>query len=151
MAATMAVGAGVRVGAGTAVGLSTAVGEGTGVEVCLRAGVGSAVGVARDTGFVVEVAVGVLVRFRNSDRGCSGPPVESVHATNNARETKVRTANGIRTLHLQRIMAVIPGRSMSNQPTISILVSAPWLSQGSFVAQCKAFRPGAIIGASQVF
>lgn len=98
VAVTVAVGAGVRVG----VGLSMAAGEGIGVEIALGAGVGSEVGVAGDAGATVEVAVGVFVRFRNSDRGCSGPSSESAHATKTARDRKTKTAKTIRKLHPQR-------------------------------------------------
>ena len=96
VAATVAVGAGVRVG----VGLSMTTGVGTEVEVTLGAGVGSDVGVAADAGAIVEVAVGVFVRFRNSDSGCSGPAAESVQPTNTARDRKTETARTIRNFHL---------------------------------------------------
>ena len=98
VAVTVAVGAGVRV----EVGLSIAAGEGTDVEVTLGVGVGSDVGVAGDAGAAVEVAVGVFVRFRNSDRGCSGPSAESAHPTKTARDRKTKTARTIRKLHPQR-------------------------------------------------
>ena len=100
VAVAVTVGAGVRVGVGIEVGLLIAVGDGTGVPVALVIAVGSGVTVAGEAGFAVDVAVGVLVRFRNSDSDCSGPPDESVHATNAARERKASTANVIRTSHL---------------------------------------------------
>ena len=129
VAATVAVGVGVRVG----VGLSIVAGEGAEVEVNLGAGVGSDVGVAEDTGALVEVAIGVLVRFRNSDSGCSGPEAESVHPIDKANRRTTGTARVIRNLYLQCLVAVITGQGMCIQPTISILLPAPSLSQGSFV------------------
>ena len=98
VAVTVAVGAGVRVG----VGLLMTTGMGIEGEVTVGAGVGSDVGVAGDAGATVEVTVGVFVRFRNSDRGCSRPSSESAHATKTARDRKTKTARTIRKLHPRR-------------------------------------------------
>ena len=104
----MAVGTGVEVGVRIGVWLAVMVGVATRVAVGVNVGVGSdvavPVAVPRDAGRVVDVAVGVFVRFRKSERVSSGPGSELEHPNNTAK-MRATTPRGIRKLHLQRLMA----------------------------------------------